>query len=302
MNFKRTEDLIKELKSAEIESTEHKIHRQRKRPTIATIFIYLLLVGSAISFIACIPGTIWSIKLLDDPEWSGISAYGKGMIPSCLISLAVFVGNLVILRHKAKGFWFMSVMGLALAFPTIFNEYEEVLAFSLPLGVGLLFYYLILNIKQDGYSAWSLLEKSATLKKISMYTWAIYLFFVFLTPPVLSMTFGFKRNLFDNGTTIFGARWGDSKSYYSNELAKKLASYSDGIDNVYEYEIKKWHERAIRYSEDWQEYVFFEYADYLISIDEKEHAYRVIVDANSKYHNNETTEKLNQFIREYGSY
>jgi hypothetical protein len=113
----------------------------------------------------------------------------------------------------------------------------------------------------------------------------MYLVLVLLTPPILSMSFGFKSNHFDNGITIFSARWGDSKSYYSNKLANKLSSGSDGIGEVYEYDIKKWHERATMYSKDWQEYVYFEYADYLIAIGEHKHAYRILKDANGKYHN-----------------
>ena len=147
-----------------------------------------------------------------------------------------------------------------------------------------------------------MMEKSPSLKKIAIYFWSIYLVLVLLTPPILSMSFGFRSNHFDNGITIFSARWGDAKSYYSNKLANKLSSGSDGIGEVYEYEIKNWHERATLYAEDWQEYVYFDYADYLISIDEHKNAYRVLKDANGKYHNSETTEKLNRFVSEYGSF
>lgn len=292
---------IKRLKQDEHSSVKKK-PISPKRPLIATFFIYILLIGSAISFIACLPGSFWSIGLLDDPEWSGINVYGKGIIPGCLISLTVLIGNISIIRRKCSGFWFMSIMSLILVIPTILNDYEEVLYFSIPLGCSLLIYYIILHIKQNGNTAWDMMEKSPSLKKIAIYFWVLYLVLVLLTPPILSMSFGFKSNHFDNGITIFSARWGDSKSYYSNKLANKLSSESDGIGVVYEYDIKKWHERATMYSEDWQEYVYFEYADYLISIGEHKNAYRVLKDANGKYHNNETIEKLNQFVSEYGSF
>lgn len=292
---------IKRLKMDEYLSVKkEQIHP--KRPFIATFFIYILLIGSAISFIACLPGSFWSIGLLDDPEWSGIQVYGKGMLPGCLISLNVFIGNISIIRRKCSGFWLMSIMGLTLVIPTILNDYEEVLYFSIPLGCSLLLYYIILHIKQNGNNAWDMMEKSPSLKKIAICFWSMYLVLVLLTPPILSMSFGFKSNHFDNGITIFSARWGDSKSYYSNKLANKLSSGSDGIGEVYEFDIKKWHERATMYSEDWQEYVYFDYADYLISIDEQKNAYRVLKDANGKYHNSETTEKLNRFVSEYGSF
>ena len=116
------------------------------------------------------------------------------------------------------------------------------------------------------------------------------------------MNFGFRSNHFDNGITIFSARWGDEKSYYSNKLANKLSSGANGIGKVYESDIKKWHERAIMYSGRWEEYVYFDYADYLISIDEHKNAYRVLKDANGKYHNSKTRKKLNRFVSEYGSF
>ena len=292
---------IKRLKMDEhLSVKKEQIHP--KRPFIATFFIYILLIGSAISFIACLPDSFWSIGLLEDPEWSGIDVYGKGFIPGCLISLTVLIGNISIIRKKCSGFWLMSIMSLILVIPTILNDYEEVLYFSIPLGCSLLLYYIILHIKQNGNNAWDMMERSPSLKKIAICFWSMYLVLVLLTPPILSMSFGFKSNHFDNGITIFSARWGDSKSYYSNKLANKLSSGSDGIGEVYEFDIKKWHERATMYSEDWQEYVYFDYADYLISIDEHKNAYRVLKDANSKYHNSETREKLNRFVSEYGSF
>lgn len=295
-------DAIKKLKVIENQPADMDKITSKKRPFIATFFIYVLLIGSAISFIACLPGSFWSIGLLDDPEWSGIDVYGKGMLPGCLISLTVFIGNISIIRRKCSGFWFMSIIGLILVIPTILNDYEEVLYFSIPLGCALLLYYIILHIKQNDNNAWDMMEKSPSLKKIAIYFWSIYLVLVLLTPPILSMSFGFRSNHFDNGITIFSARWGDAKSYYSNKLANKLSSGSNGIRGVYESDIKKWHERATMYSEDWQEYVYFDYADYLISIDEHKNAYRVLKDANGKYHNSETTEKLNRFVSEYGSF
>lgn len=292
---------IKRLKMDEhLSVKKEQIHP--KRPFIATFFIYILLIGSAISFIACLPDSFWSIGLLEEPEWSGIDVYGKGFIPGCLISLTVLIGNISIIRKKCSGFWLMSIMSLILVIPTILNDYEEVLYFSIPLGCSLLLYYIILHIKQNGNNAWDMMERSPSLKKIAICFWSMYLVLVLLTPPILSMSFGFKSNHFDNGITIFSARWGDSKSYYSNKLANKLSSGSDGIGEVYEFDIKKWHERATMYSEDWQEYVYFDYADYLISIDEHKNAYRVLKDANSKYHNSETREKLNRFVSEYGSF
>ena len=292
---------IKELKRAESNSAYDK-PSENKRPVIVTLLIYVLLLGSALSFFIFLKGVFWSIGLLYDSDWSIINAYGKGFIPGCLISLTVVIGNILILRKKSNGFWFMSLMGLILVIPTIFNDYEEVLYFSIPLGFSLFLYYMILHVKQNGYSAWNMMKGGTILKKITLYFWALYLILVLLTPPVLSISFGFRKNYFDNGMMIFGARWGSDKSYYSNKLANKLSSGSDGINNVSSYEIKKWHGRAIMYSKDYEEDFFFEYADYLISIDDYINAYRVLKNANVKYHNGETAEKLNHFMEKYGSF
>ena len=161
-----------------------------------------------------------------------------------------------------------------------------------------------LHVKQNGDSAWDMMKGGTILKKITLYFWALYLILVLLTPPVLSISFGFRKNYFDNGMMIFGARWGSEKSYYSNKFANKLSSGLDGINNVSSYEIKKWHERATMYAKDYDycAIFFFDYADYLISIDDYKKAYRVLKDANVKYHNSETAEKLNHFIEEYGSF
>ena len=74
-----------------------------------------------------------------------------------------------------------------------------------------------------------------------------------------------------------------------------MAKQSDGIGEVYGGTIEQWYTRAIDTAEFWDEDVYFDYADYLISIKDYKKAKSILQKAHDKYNNSATGERLRNF-------
>ena len=265
----------------------------KKRHPLVNSVIFLLLIASGIFAVFSFSEILWSFSLFDDPEWTFLEVYGKGMIPGTLIAIIVFVGMLDVFNMRQSGFWLISLISLLLVIPTTFNEYEEVLWFAIPLLLSLVLFYCLLKIKKDGRTAWdTMIPASSSFRKTAIYSWIVFVVLIISIPVFMSIGFGFRSNLYSNGMLIFNAKWSTSPSYYCNDLANKMANNEDGLEYVYTGTVESWYERAIEKAGKYGENCYFDYADFLIKNDDYERAKIILQKANDRYNNKRTKEKL----------
>ena len=262
----------------------------------ANFVLVLLLVASGLATLCCIIASISDIRILDDPDYSFIDVYGRGFIPGALVSLVALLGVVKVIKKDRTGFWQIALFTLIAILPIVFNAFEGVLWFSPFILIGLILFYAILQIKKDGKCLWDTMDESSKkYKKIAISAWCIYGICIILFPITLATGVGFKKNLYSNGMLVFDAKWSTSPSWYCCELANKMAKQSDGIGEVYGGTIEQWYTRAIDTAEFWDEDVYFDYADYLISIKDYKKAKSILQKAHDKYNNSATGERLRNF-------
>lgn len=268
--------------------------------------IVILTVFSALFICYCLVGSARIIRWMNEEpeEWTFIRIYGKGFIPGLFLCVTALVGNILLLCKKQNGFWLMSLLSVPIILPTILNEYEEILYFTMSVFFSLLPYYIILRIPNNKKSYWcNIKQGSLYLRNICIAVWIIFIGFIITTPFVLSKEVGCVANYFSNGQDIFNAKYGDSKSHYCYSIAKKMAEGKDFIAS--DDETKAWFEMAIanlKYSRYISDCYYLDYADFLESIGEYEEAYKLYKKANLLFNTDDTSQKLKGFLNGHAGF
>lgn len=215
----------------------------KKRNPFVNLALYIILILGILYTIFGVSQTIWSIRLLDDPEWSFIDIYGKGFIPGLLMSIAISFSNLLSIRWNKNGVYLLCITLFIIFIPTIWNEFEEFIYFSVFSLIGIGVYYILLRIPYKGHSVWKqCLHNSGIMRHICIISLFIWFVILVALPPLFAMGHGFKDNLYSNGMIAIDARC-NSNSFYILRLANSMAFNTDN------YHTDKWYEKAISKSE-----------------------------------------------------
>lgn len=191
-----------------------------RRNPITNTLLYAIQIVSFITLIALIPVVIWSIGLLDEPEWTILDVYGKGFIPAWLAAIFTCIGNYYILQGNKKGLTVLLIAFCIICLPLMYNEYIEFVAFIGCVYGGLLLYWLSLLLKKNGISHW---EQCIGNYKVVNYTIiSVVLFLVSLFPPLVGYAVGFNGDLYNKGCICLDAHL-NSSSYYKNKFGKTIA-------------------------------------------------------------------------------
>ena len=219
-----------------------KIDNKKRRPFVNFV-LYIILIFGILSTIYCSGGSIWSLGLLDDPEWSLIKVYGKGFIPGLLMSIAIFFSNLLTIRWSKNGVYLLCVTLFIIIIPTIWNEFEEFIFFSILSLIGIGIYYILLCIPFNQNSVWKqCFHNSDLMRHICLGSLIIWFGILAVLPPLFAVGHGFKNNLYRNGMIAIDAR-SQNSCFYTLRLANSLAFHTD---NHY---LDEWYEKAIEESE-----------------------------------------------------
>ena len=219
-----------------------KIDNKKRRPFVNFV-LYIILIFGILSTIYCSGGSIGSLGLLDDPELSLIKVYGNGFIPGLLMSIAIFFSNLLTIRWSKNGVYLLCVTLFIIIIPTIWNEFEEFIFFSILSLIGIGIYYILLCIPFNQNSVWKqCFHNSGLMRHICLGSLIIWFGILAVLPPLFAVGHGFKNNLYRNGMIAIDAR-SQNRCFYTLRLANSLAFHTD---NHY---LDEWYEKAIEESE-----------------------------------------------------
>lgn len=196
-----------------------KANSSRRNP-ITNMLLYAIQIISVVAVIALIPMVIWSIGLLNEPEWTILDVYGKGFIPVWLAALFTCIGNYYILQGNKKGLTVLLIAFFLICLPLMCNEYIEFVIFIGCMYGGLLLYWLSLLLKKNGMSYWE--QSIGNYKVINYSTISVVLFLVSLFPPIVGYAAGFNGELYDKGCICLDAHL-NSSSYYKNQFGETIA-------------------------------------------------------------------------------
>lgn len=211
------------------------------RCSFVSLVLYLLQIAGILLTIFGVSGIVWSVKLLDSPDWNFMDIYGKGFIPGFILSLAVTIANAMTIRWNKKGFYLLIIFFFIVVAPTIWNEFEEFIYFSIPSFLGIGLYFFILQIPYHGRSTWNqCMAESKGLKNLSMMVVVIWFLLLGVFPVVVAKGHGFTKKLYGNGVAAIDAR-SHNEAFYTKELANRLA-FNGGADG---YHVNEWYEKAI---------------------------------------------------------
>lgn len=86
--------------------------------------------------------------------------YGKGWIPGWLIGIAAGICNYRVIKGHRDGVLWMAISFFFIIFPTLFNEIEEVIWFSISVLATIAVYWALLFLPRKGKTYWSLCAKA----------------------------------------------------------------------------------------------------------------------------------------------
>jgi len=191
-----------------------------KRNPLTNVLLYAVQVISFVAIIALLPYVIWSLGLLDEPEWTMTRVYGKGFIPAWIAAVSTFIGNRYILKWNKIGVTILLISFFLICLPLMRNEYIGFVCFIGCLYGGLLIYWLSLLLKMDGLS---LCQKcSGNYKVLNCTIISVVIFLTFLFPPMVGYAVGFKGKLYGNGCSCLDAHL-NSSYYYKNQFGRNIA-------------------------------------------------------------------------------
>lgn len=194
----------------------------KKRNPFTNFVLYAVQLVSIVAVIALVPEVLWTISLLDEPDWTLTAVYGKGVIPAFLALISVFISNLLIFNWQKKGLTIMLVSFFAICLPLMKNEYIEFVVFLGFMYGGLLIYWLTLLLKRNGVSTWKQCVGDFTLANSTILAATVFL--MGLLPPVTGYEIGFKGELYSMGCDCLDAHLApDYEYYYKNEMARDIA-------------------------------------------------------------------------------
>ncbi len=195
----------------------------KERNALVNFVLLAIQVLGIISIIPGISGTLWSFSLLDSPEWSFSKIYGKGFVPGFLMSVVIVISNALTLRWNKNGVYLLFVSFVLIFIPTIWNEFEEFIYFSLFSILGLFIYWGILKIPYKGLSTWGRCKANTnTLKYLSITAIAVWVATLSFFPPLIAKATGFTNDLYNNGIIAIDARC-HGGAFYLRRLANKMA-------------------------------------------------------------------------------
>lgn len=169
----------------------------KKRNALVNFILIAIQLLGILSLIPGISRTLWSISLLDSPEWSFSEIYGKGFIPGLLMSISIIISNGFTLRWSRKGVYLLFILFVLIFIPTIWNEFEEYVYFSVFAMLGIFTYWGVLLIPYKEISTWKRCDPNTNslsyLSIVALVIWGVTLVFL---PPIMAKATGFKDNLF----------------------------------------------------------------------------------------------------------
>lgn len=199
----------------------------KNRNPFVNIILYAIELAALVAILPLLGGSIWSICLLDDPNWSFFSAYGKGFIPGLLLVVSILWGNSKILKWEKSGFYIMIIGFVLLFIPLIWNEFEEFLYFSSYSLIGILVYFAILKLPYRHNSVWNQCKiKSHVLKNLSISVLILWLGLVLCMPLFLGYITGFRNNIYQHGMDVVDARV-NNDSWYSIKVYRDVLLSND---------------------------------------------------------------------------
>lgn len=204
-----------------------KANSKRRNP-FTNFVLYAVQLASGVAIIALVPEVLWSIGLLDDPDWTLTAVYGKGVIPAFLALISGFISNLLIFRWQKKGLTIMLISFFVICLPLIKEEYMIFVVFLGFMYGGLLIYWLMLLLKRNGVSTWEQCEGDYKLANSTILLAAIFL--MGLMPPVTGYAVGFKDGLYGKGCDCLNAHL-NSWCFYKYQFGRDLAFSSYREEN-----------------------------------------------------------------------
>ncbi len=193
-----------------------------KRNPVTNVLLYAVQIISFVAIIALLPDVIWSLGLLNEPEWTMTEVYGKGSIPAWIAAVSTFIGNRYILKWNKTGVTILLISFFLICLPLMRNSYIEFAVFIGCLYGGLLIYWLSLLLKMDGVSLWQ--KCSGNYRKLNYTIISVVIFLAFLFPPMVGYAVGFKGKLYRNGCSCLDAHL--NSSYYKKNAFGKVIAFS----------------------------------------------------------------------------
>ena len=142
-------------------------------------------------------------------------------------------------------FWLVTSF-ILIFIPTIWNEFEEFIYFSIFSILGVAVYFVVLLIRHKGISTWALCEtKTNSVRNICIGAVVLWVMLLVAFPIMMGKATGFTNQLYKNGMIAIDARF-SGHAFYIRRLANRIAFHSDA-NNTYSANI--WYQKAIYESE-----------------------------------------------------
>lgn len=213
-----------------------------KRNPFVNFILFAIQIFAVLLLMLCMWGSLGDFSLLDSPEWSFSRIYGKGSIPGFLMSISVFVCNGLILKWNRNGFFWLVSSFILIFIPTIWNEFEEFIYFSVFSLLGVAVYFLVLLIRHNGISTWKLCEmKTNSIRNMCIGAISLWLMLLVAFPIIMGKATGFTKHLYKNGMIAIDARF-NGNAFYIRRLANKIA-FQNNENNT--YSANRWYQKAI---------------------------------------------------------
>ena len=292
--FQETESPSSQQNKSECKGKGFKEIAKERNILTNIILVVLQIAATAAALLLFFSGGAFS--LLGDPKCTFLYVYGKGFLPAFLLSLGVVIGNSIVLKGKQSGYYIMHLLLLLIMLPLMWNEYMEYIAFYSCGIAALIVYFLVLQFRKNGQSAWKTSEPCSWMNSKGIFAiLGFYIFSVIILPPLVGKWNNFSDS-YAHGLNIIDAHL-NSHSFYANRLAEEIA-YSKDYYGM-RHDCEPWFEKAIKLdknSEDPDLDNYFSYIEYLLFSNQASKARNVYQQARDEFNKNQVDDYIDNHI------